>query len=69
MIGALGGVRPKVPPHRQADRAGGAPEDGLSALTTDETAIEATYRKGILEITVPLTAPQPAGRQIAVTAE
>lgn len=35
----------------------------------DETAIKATYRKGILEITVPLTAPQPAGRQIAVTAE
>lgn len=35
----------------------------------DESAITATYQKGILEVTVPLTAPQPAGRQIAVTAE
>ncbi|MEU8238976.1 Hsp20/alpha crystallin family protein [Actinoplanes missouriensis] len=33
----------------------------------DETAIAATYDKGILEIVVPLTAPQPEGRQIAVT--
>jgi HSP20 family molecular chaperone IbpA len=35
----------------------------------DETAIKATYRKGILEITVPLTAPAPAGRQITVGKE
>jgi len=33
----------------------------------DEKAIKATYGKGILEITVPLTAPQPAGHQIEVT--
>lgn len=32
----------------------------------DETAIKATYRKGILEVTIPLTAPEPAGRQIAI---
>lgn len=34
----------------------------------DEKAIKATYGKGILEITVPLTAAQPAGHQIEVTA-
>jgi HSP20 family molecular chaperone IbpA len=33
----------------------------------DEAAIKATYRRGILEITVPLTAPPPTGRQITVT--
>jgi HSP20 family molecular chaperone IbpA len=32
----------------------------------DESAIKATYRNGILEITVPLTAPEPAGRQISI---
>ena len=32
----------------------------------DEAAITATYDRGILEITVPLTAPEPAGRQIAI---
>jgi HSP20 family molecular chaperone IbpA len=34
----------------------------------EEKAIKATYGKGILEITVPLTASQPAGHQIEVTA-
>ncbi len=33
----------------------------------DESAIKATYRNGILEVTVPLTEPEPAGRQIAIT--
>jgi len=33
----------------------------------DEAAIKATYHKGIVEITVPLTAPQPAARPIAIT--
>jgi HSP20 family protein len=33
----------------------------------DESAITATYDKGILEIVVPLTAPEATGRQIAVT--
>jgi len=32
----------------------------------DEAAIKAAYRKGVLEITVPLTAPQPEGRHIAI---
>ncbi|MBM2616341.1 Hsp20/alpha crystallin family protein [Actinoplanes sp. LDG1-06] len=35
----------------------------------DEGKIVASYRKGILEIKVPLSAPQPAGRSIAITAE
>jgi len=34
----------------------------------DETAIKAVFLKGVLEITVPLTAPQPTGRQIPITA-
>lgn len=33
----------------------------------DEKAIKATYGKGILEITVPLTASQSVGHQIEVT--
>lgn len=32
----------------------------------DESAIKAAYHKGILEITVPLTAPQPEGRTIPI---
>jgi HSP20 family protein len=32
----------------------------------DEKKITATYAKGILEVTVPLTAPEPVGRQIPV---
>ncbi|HET9517365.1 MAG TPA: Hsp20/alpha crystallin family protein [Actinoplanes sp.] len=32
----------------------------------DEAHIKASYRKGILEVSVPLTAPEPAGRQIEV---
>lgn len=34
----------------------------------DQKSIKATYRKGILEVTVPLTATQSTGRQIEVTA-
>jgi HSP20 family protein len=33
----------------------------------DEAAITATYDKGILEVTVPLTEPESVGRHIAVT--
>ena len=33
----------------------------------DESGIKATYRKGIIEVVVPLTAPEPAGRQIEIT--
>jgi len=36
-------------------------------VNADEKAIKATYEKGILEITVPLTAPQPTGHQIPIT--
>jgi HSP20 family protein len=32
----------------------------------NEEHISATYRKGILEVTVPLAAPEPSGRQIPV---
>ncbi|WP_199510052.1 Hsp20/alpha crystallin family protein [Nucisporomicrobium flavum] len=34
----------------------------------DEAGIKATYRKGILEVIVPLTAPASSGRRIEVTA-
>ncbi|HEU4422654.1 MAG TPA: Hsp20 family protein [Pilimelia sp.] len=33
----------------------------------DEEHIRAAYSKGILAVTVLLTAPEPAGRQIPVT--
>jgi HSP20 family protein len=33
----------------------------------DEEHISASYRDGILEVTVPLTAPEPGGRQIPIT--
>jgi HSP20 family protein len=33
----------------------------------DEEHVSATYRKGILEVTVPLAAPQPSRRKIPVT--
>ncbi|MEV4703008.1 Hsp20/alpha crystallin family protein [Actinoplanes sp. NPDC049316] len=33
----------------------------------DEAGIKATYRKGILEVIVPLTAPAPTARQIEIT--
>ncbi|MGZ4602444.1 MAG: Hsp20/alpha crystallin family protein [Kineosporiaceae bacterium] len=32
----------------------------------DEEHITASYRNGVLEVTVPLTAPEPAGRQIPI---
>ncbi|MFI7602412.1 Hsp20 family protein [Actinoplanes sp. NPDC049681] len=34
----------------------------------DEAGIKATYRKGILEVVVPLTAPAPSAREIEITA-
>ena len=33
----------------------------------DEAGVKAAYHKGILEVTIPLTAPEPAGRQIEIT--
>ncbi|BCJ49064.1 hypothetical protein Asp14428_05390 [Actinoplanes sp. NBRC 14428] len=33
----------------------------------DEAGIKATYRDGILEVCVPLSAPEPSGRQIEIT--
>jgi HSP20 family molecular chaperone IbpA len=38
-------------------------------INADEEHVTATYAKGILEVTVPLTAPQPAGRKIAITVQ
>ncbi|WIN00565.1 Hsp20/alpha crystallin family protein [Actinoplanes oblitus] len=35
----------------------------------DEAGITASYEKGILEITVPLVGPEPAGRKIEVSAK
>ncbi|GID32309.1 Hsp20/alpha crystallin family protein [Paractinoplanes brasiliensis] len=35
----------------------------------DESKIKATYRNGILEIVVPLSAPQPEARRIEIAAE
>jgi HSP20 family protein len=35
-------------------------------VNADEEHISARYAKGILEVTVPLTAPAPAGRQVPV---
>lgn len=55
--------------HRTEFRYGSLQRSVRLPQNADEDAIKATYRKGILEITVPLTAPQPAGRQITVTPE
>lgn len=33
----------------------------------NESGIKATYRKGIIEVVVPLSALEPAGRQIEIT--
>ena len=35
----------------------------------DESKIKASYHKGILEVTVPLSAPQPEGRKIEISAK
>jgi HSP20 family molecular chaperone IbpA len=55
--------------HRTEFRYGSLQRSVRLPQNADEAAIKATYRKGILEVTVPLTAPQPAGQQIAVTSE
>jgi HSP20 family molecular chaperone IbpA len=55
--------------HRSEFRYGTVQRSVRLPANADESAIKATYRKGILEITVPLTAPPPAGRQIAIAAE
>jgi HSP20 family molecular chaperone IbpA len=54
--------------NRTEFRYGAAQRSIRLPANADEKAIKATYRKGILEVTVPLTAPQPAGHQIEVTA-
>jgi HSP20 family molecular chaperone IbpA len=53
--------------HRSEFRYGSLQRAVRLPENADEAAIKATYRKGILEITVPLTAPQATGRTIAVT--
>jgi HSP20 family protein len=55
--------------HRSEFRYGSLQRSVRLPDNADETAIKATYRKGILEITVPLTAPPPAGRQITISTE
>ena len=55
--------------HRTEFRYGSVQRSVRLPDNADETKIEASYRKGILEIKVPLTEPQPAGRTIAITAE
>ncbi|GAA0505022.1 hypothetical protein Ade02nite_71110 [Paractinoplanes deccanensis] len=52
--------------HRTEFRYGSLQRSVRLPGNADEDAIKATYRKGILEITVPLTEPQPSGRQIAI---
>ena len=76
-ITALNGVLTVKAERREEEKGLGRTEFRYGALqrsvrlpaNADESTIKATYRKGILEITVPLTAPQPEGRRIAVTAE
>jgi len=55
--------------HRTEFRYGSVQRSVRLPGNADESAIKATYRKGILEITVPLTEPQPAGKQIAISVE
>ena len=55
--------------HRSEFRYGSVQRSVRLPDNADESAINATYRKGILEITVPLSAPQPAGRQITIATE
>ncbi|SNY59153.1 Hsp20 family protein [Paractinoplanes atraurantiacus] len=55
--------------HRSEFRYGSLQRAVRLPVNADEEAIAARYSKGILEITVPLSAPQPAGRQITVTRE
>jgi HSP20 family protein len=38
-------------------------------VNADESKIKASYRNGILEIVVPLSAPQPEARRIEIAAE
>lgn len=76
-VGALHGVltvkaerrEEETSKHRTEFRYGSLQRSLRLPQNADESAIKATYRKGILEITVPLTAPQPAGREIAVAVE
>ena len=73
-ITALNGVLTVKAERREEEKGLGRTEFRYGALqrsmrlpaNADESTIKATYRKGILEITVPLTAPQPAARQIEI---
>ena len=76
-ITALNGVLTVKAERREEEKGLGRTEFRYGALqrsmrlpaNADESTIKATYRKGILEILVPLTEPQPAGKQIAITVE
>lgn len=73
-ITALNGVLTLKAERREESEALGRTEFRYGMLhralrlpaSADETAITATYDKGILEITVPLTTPETSGRQIPV---
>ena len=54
--------------NRTEFRYGALQRSILLPANADETAIKAVYLKGVLEITVPLTASQPTGHQIPITA-
>ncbi|MEU7909362.1 Hsp20/alpha crystallin family protein [Actinoplanes sp. NPDC049118] len=74
-ITALNGVLTVEAERHEQDAGSGRSEFRYGMLhrsvrlpaNADEAAITATYDKGILEIMVPLTAPEVAGRQIAIT--
>ena len=53
--------------HRSEFRYGGVQRSVRLPSNADEPGIRATYRDGILEVTVPLTAPEPAGRRIEIS--
>ena len=47
----------------------GASAETWHSANADESKIKASYHKGILVVTVPLTAPQPEGRKIEIAVE
>jgi HSP20 family protein len=53
--------------HRSEFRYGMLQRTVRLPADADETKITARYDKGILEVTVPLTAPAPSGRQVPIT--
>lgn len=52
--------------HRSEFRYGSLRRSVTLPATADEEKISARYNKGVLEVTVPLRGPEPAGRAIPV---